>query len=672
MASLRKSLSKILRRQANVQEAASYTRALAFLLGQAPKDGLASAIEVSQALLTDRIVRIYGEQPWPASISREQDPEDPAFLPPLAAHLPLSARDAVLLGIPGHSRLALVDPWGWAGAVDSPMTTIWFGSEQKMYQIGKLPSEKGMPPILQRRSDDGHGIQTEVRRDDISLQLFHWPIVIDGDVAWAMVARVSASKAQRLKLAISIQPMDFNGSHPLFSLRRDQEGNWFANGSSILSVARPGQAVFSSIYGEESLWRRIQSGMRGLSNVQDFSITCPAGQCSAAEVFEADLEAEQQLSCFAILSARKPLSSQLVRINQHSLWNGAIADKKGLMKAGAHLDVGDLQWLFDAARYRLLIDDTALNLSGCLSCVALARLGFTQQAGQRLGRFFKDDIDEAPELLAWAATEFLLWTGERSWLQAHGRELVRLLDRLAEGNIKPSGTELFGPEGSLRWSEIWRVAALLNAVRVLRDKEEQRHRWGLAGSEGLEGLLEFLGPSPWSSAPNRAPSGASAAMLAASWIGLISFDSKEVLQTLEFLKQHQHDGGVFLHGGTHIGATSIQLAIKQKLDPSLNGPAQLARYAASTGALPTARHRERGALCSGDDVLSAALFVLLLLEQVRFYPEEIRIGPAIQQCINLPTPYGKIDFSRTKHGVSVFGRWKKGARKIRSWDSEDV
>ena len=47
-----------------------------------------------------------------APIARELDVEDPAYLPPFGAHLPVSARDSVALGMVDLPGVAHVDAWG--------------------------------------------------------------------------------------------------------------------------------------------------------------------------------------------------------------------------------------------------------------------------------------------------------------------------------------------------------------------------------------------------------------------------------------------------------------------------------------------------------------------------------------------------------------------------------
>ena len=59
-------------------------------------------------------------------MTRQLDPADPAFLPPLGMHLVLSARDRTQLALPGRSRRGWVDPLGWAGMAAGPAISIWF------------------------------------------------------------------------------------------------------------------------------------------------------------------------------------------------------------------------------------------------------------------------------------------------------------------------------------------------------------------------------------------------------------------------------------------------------------------------------------------------------------------------------------------------------------------
>jgi hypothetical protein len=105
-----------------VEEAASCARALASLMGARPISSLLpdESARITRALLTSRVISSLGPVPWPSAMTRQLDPADPAFLPPLGMHLVLSARDRTQLALPGRARRGWVDPLGWAGMAAGP------------------------------------------------------------------------------------------------------------------------------------------------------------------------------------------------------------------------------------------------------------------------------------------------------------------------------------------------------------------------------------------------------------------------------------------------------------------------------------------------------------------------------------------------------------------------
>ena len=102
---------------------------------------------------------------------RQLDPDDPAFLPALAMHPVLAARDRSFLGLPGWDRMAWVDPLGWCGVKDGPSIAAWFGDEDQAWPIGRRPGEfgPGFGRVMQTRSDEGIGIITRSTRAAWSL-----------------------------------------------------------------------------------------------------------------------------------------------------------------------------------------------------------------------------------------------------------------------------------------------------------------------------------------------------------------------------------------------------------------------------------------------------------------------------------------------------------------------
>lgn len=658
-----------------VEDAANIARALAALPGERSLAGMISqeSARLSRGLLTARAIESLGPVPWPDAIRRQLDPDDPAFLPPLGVHLVLSARDRTWLALPGRQRRGWVDPLGWAGIGDGPAVTVWFADGRRGFPTGRLPgpvSRDDEVSVSQTRSDDGHGVVTLCTRGGLQLEIFHWPVVLQGQVAVAVYARLTldAPAPRPVRLGLAIRPVGLDGVEPIFRLERDADALWRANGRPVLALARPGDEVLVGTFTRPDPWRRFSGIDYGGDRrpAEPLSIDCAAGLASAVEVARATLSPGEPFARFAIIAPPPGAPSSLVRTSGRALWQGSIADRRGVLAAGSTivLETPALDRLFDAARQRALFAEGSPNLARCLATVALARLGFVRRAGKRLSNWMARVRRDgrlpgargaAPAILAWAAAEFTRWSGERTWVREHQLPWRRLLDRLIDPSLPPGGHALFGADGSARWSAIWRVAALLHSSIALRGSGEEIQRWALTGGRAREALPAQLGAAPWSSAPGKAPDGGAAGMLAAAWLGLISPKKPEVQITLNHLREHHwHGGGVFSQGGAHPAATAMLLGVQRRVEPTRDALSVLAALASSTGAFPSARHPERGALGRGDDLLGAAMFLLLALDAVIIEQRTLRVGPGIRRAVDLPTPFGRIDID----GDQIVGRWR--------------
>lgn len=657
-------LKSIFGHRTAVSEAAKCTRALAAMQLSPDGQALVNAERLSRGVLTSRIIQSRGQIPWPAAIARQQNPEDPAYLPPLSAHLSLCARAVTRLGRSELPQAFAVDPWGWCGALSSPMVSVWWKANGQAHSIGQLPLTLTDVELNQKLSDDTHAIITTHIHEGIQVEFFHWSVILDGQCSIAVLAKVTVQKPTDIELGFSIQPMGVDGASPIFQIERTHKGLWLADTTPILTLASNGSYTLQSTASTPSLWTKFSTQGYPEQLLGPTMLRCKEGQASAMEIHRGTATPENPYSQLAVLYPSPDASSLIVRTNEYSLWNGAIADRNGLRSAGAKMDIGDRQWLLEAVTHRLLIDDSPVGVSGCLGAVALARLGFIQRAGERLSRYFAEirrdgslaQGGEIAAVLAWAAAEYVTWTAERSWAHVHISKWSKLLQRLDAGDIEPGGQFLFGVNGSLRWSEIWRVAALLNSVRVLRGELSGSNieAWGLAGATGREGLEHFLGNVPWSASPERAPDGSSAAILTAGWLGLISPERECIQQTMQFLEHHQHMSGVVWQGGAHVAATSILLALRQRLDLSHDGTSIISQFASQTGALPTAFHQHRGALGHGDDALSAAMFALLALDVVQPHRDHLKIRSNLRSAYRLPTPFGNMDLYQGEAKI----RWR--------------
>ena len=196
----------LLRRSSDVQETASCARALTGMVGEVQFSDLLQTAQLTQGILTAKVIQSEGNVPWPTGISRQLDPEDPAFLPPLGAELPAFARDFTRIGLFGQRRYARVDPWGWFGVDNYPMITVWFSDDEGEYCLGKLPLSSDKVQVEQRMSDDGHGIITTQQKGKLKLELFHWPVVISDKIAWSMVFRVTALEDCLARVGLVVSP----------------------------------------------------------------------------------------------------------------------------------------------------------------------------------------------------------------------------------------------------------------------------------------------------------------------------------------------------------------------------------------------------------------------------------------------------------------------------------
>jgi hypothetical protein len=368
---------------------------------------------------------------------------------------------------------------------------------------------------------------------------------------------------------------------------------------------------------------------------------------------------------FAIIRPPRNTPAALVRTSGPSLLASAKASRQGLLAAGARIQLSRHQALFVACQQRLLLDTGESGLAGCLAAVALGRMGFVRRAGARLGDWMgqvhRDGLGPADDpasgsVLAWSAAEFVLWTQSRGWMQEHRTSWYHLLERLADDPGQPGGRSLFGPNGSGRWTSMWRAAALMSGASLLRDDERAHARWAMIGGQARESLPDQLGQAPWSAAPGRVPDGSAAGILTSAWLGLLPADDAGVLTTVKhILAHHWYGGGVLLRGGAHTAATALLTIVAERGAPGLaaNPLDALAGLASPTGALPTARHATRGALGQGDDLLGAALFVLIALDRVRVGRNQLTVLPSLVSAQDLPTPFGRIDVAQGR----VSGRW---------------
>ena len=662
-----------------VEQTAACARALTGLVGRLPTLELFPARQMTRAALTGEVLRSQDPVPWPSPMMRQLDPADPAFLPPmLGIHPVLAARDLTVVGVPGRPGEAWIDALGWCGVGDGPSVSVWFGEGRDGYVIGRQPglSIDESESVEQRRGDDGLSVITTAVRGRLTLTLHHWPVILQGEVAWVIYAKLTlGGPAPRpVRLAFAVRPAGIDGAAPIFELSRDDEGLWTADGIPIMAMSSQGIEVLDGSHGRPDPFHRFTGQVHSgpASAPGPMHVRCAAGQATGAEIFRANLSPDEPFSRFVVYRPPRGTPSTLLRTTAKSLWSGARADRRGVLSSGAELFLERHDALFVAARQRVLLETGEDGLAGILGALALGRMGFVRRASTRLGRWMNqvkrdgslpgaDPADAA--ILAWAAAEFVRWTQDSGFRSEHQLAWRRLLDRLVSDPGEPGGQLFFGADGSGRWTAMWRTAALLGGAVQLRDLEPNHTLWAMVGGQSREALMSMLGKAPWSSAPGRRSDGTAAAMLAVAWMGL--FDEREaaVLKTLDHVRQnHWHGDGVLLQGGAHPALTALLAVVEERARPdTAPDPIDvLATLASSTGAIPTALHPSRGALQQGDDLLSASMFALVALDRVRADRESLTILSDLVSAKELPTPFGRISCENGE----VHGAWLGPAPKI--------
>ncbi len=693
---MRPSIRRFVRtiRGLDVDQAANCARALSSMVGPLPTgDWLpGGAARVTRAQLTGRALGAWPAAPWPHALMRQQDPEDPAFLPPIGIHPVLAARDRTALGMPGPDENAWVDPDGWAAVGTGPAVTVWFGDDDGAFALGRSPGAFGRVAAHQHRSDSRVGVRTSRTVRDIECLVVHWPVILDGRVAWVVNCRVTllGDQPRNVRMGIFVRPATLEGARPIFRLQRSADGMWNADGENVLCFGRPGDRMLAGTLadGADPWFRFAQGEMDALPRPGRADVRCSVGSCSAGEVWQATLTPHTSLSRFAVLGPPPGAPVALGRTTAQSLFTSANSDRRGLLASGCALSfddppdvaAGTVDALLDAVRVRLLIGCEQGGLAGSLAAVCLARLGFTRRAGDRLaaelervtrtGAYLGEDAEEAG-VLAWAAGQYVMWTGDNAWLGEQIRPWARLLDHLLQTEPVAGGRMLFGMGGSVRWTQIWRMAGLISSAWVLRS-HSKHSEWTLAGGRLRETLRHELGAGPWSADVGRTPDGASVAPLAAVWLGLIPPTHPGVTPTLDLLRSRfWHGGGVLLQGGAHVAATCMVEATQALVNPQHNPLPAIVRLASPTGALPTARHPSRGALGEGDDPLSAALFGILALDRLRVEPRRLTLLPGLRSAADLPTPFGRVDIVPATNGERgrIVGRWRGSAPRLGTLDT---
>ena len=189
-------------------------------------------------------------------------------------------------------------------------------------------------------SDDGLS-DHQLHAGLLTLTLHHWPVVLQGEVAWIIYAKLElGGPAPRpVRLAFAIRPACTEGSAPIFELSRSEEGLGSADGVPMMAMSAHGHEVLDGAHGRADPFHRFAGTVHSGPAAQPgpFHVRCIAGQATAAEVYRTTLSPEEPFSRFVVFRPPNNAPTTLMRTTGKSLWSGAMADRKGVLSSGAEL-----------------------------------------------------------------------------------------------------------------------------------------------------------------------------------------------------------------------------------------------------------------------------------------------------------------------------------------------
>lgn len=724
MAERIRALARVLRGEDTRQTSAcaKALRGLEDARGIAPERLPLGARMLARGLLTARLSSVGRDRPWPIALTRQNDPEDPCFVPRslLPVQLNLSGRSWTTLGLPDWPGEAVVDPGGWLTPWrDGPSIAVWVGDARALYTLGPLPGwgEDKEFSLRQERNGDGPYVRTTAVRAEVEVQLDAWPAVIEGQMVFGLTARLRlrAPAARAVRLAFAIRPANPEGAAPIFDLQRRDDGLWLVDGQPFACPALPGDTfalsnlaagdVYSALGGVSRDGRSRRTAL-----AESAPVSCPAGQAQGAEIYRINLSPGDTFKRTFYACSSQSSAAVLSRASASNLQSGVRADWQGLLRSGTRVELPVWDRLLRSARTTLLArldpkGPTAGTLGdhrpdhgeGALQLAALGRLGFGRRVAELLrglphqqrrdGAWIDDQGWDGTAQVVFAMTDHLRLSGDAAlakqlWpsLSRAGEHLVRLGP---EGPAPGWSASRLGPAGRYTWDALWSCAALRELVLAARlvGKAAEEERFGLIHGERLDHLRLELGTGAAAAAPGRSPDSASASVLAGVWpLRLFSPSEPWVKATVAFLEKNcLYDGGLFLNteqSGVHMVLTALLARARVGAgDPGgLEQLDLLAEQASPTGCWPEAWLPGRGGVAGdGESVAGAAMFALLARDLLissegavlhLFRGADRRWWEQPTRVEELPTVFGPVDIQAGEGRLRLDGRWREAPVRV--------
>ncbi len=713
-------------RPESVGFAARCSRALRGLEGSAaPAELLApSARMLARGVLTDRLLSVGRDRPWPYAFTRQLDPDDPGFVPRslLPVLLNVNYRDWTTLGLPGRPDEAIVDPAGWLTPFrDGPSIAVWVGDSRSLFTLGPLPGwgSDDVTELRQERLLDAPVVRTTTRRGDVQVRLDTFPVVVDGRLAFAVTVRLRmlASAPRPVRVGFAIRPSNPEGVAPLFDLSRRESGWWIADGKPLMFLPNRGDEVHLSTWAGGDVYGRVggvtrDARPRPAVNPGLTQVTCPVGQAHGVELYRVNLSRGETFKRTAYCSMDETIGEVIRRSSTTQLTVGMKADWEGHLRAGARMELPVHDQLLRSCRATLLaLCDGKEITSGpatyhsfwyrdaAYMLAALNRLGFRRRSSEvlrsypsrqaRSGAWLSQGGEwDGSGAAIWALMDHVRLSGDRELLRQVWPAMLKaarwIIATRQDGMMPPGwSAEHLGPADRYWWDAIWSCAGLREAAlaaRMLGHREEERELM-LDHGTWLDVLRSRLGPGPVGAAPGRRLDSAAVSVLAAAWpLRLMASAEEPMTRTARWLLEHcMVEGGLF-HDVGHAGVNPVltcwlaQVRVAWGDAGAVQHLDYLAEHARGTGSWPEAFHPLRGGVMGdGDHGWAAAEVAMLLRNMVvledgstlhLFRATDRRWFTGETLLEGVPTRFGPVDLRSGGGRVQLSGRWREKPRRI--------
>lgn len=720
-----KALARVVRPDAE-GHAARCDRALRSLEGNAaPMAALTPGAQVlSRGVLTDRLLSVGRDRPWPQAFTRQLDPDDPGFLPRsmLRVHLNTNYRDWTTLGLPGRPDEAIVDSAGWLTPFrDGPSIAVWVGDSRSLYTLGPLPGwgrDEGVD-LRQERLFDAPVVRTTARRADVEIRIDTFPVIVDGRLVFGMTVRLRmlAPAPRPVRLGFAIRAANPEGVAPLFDLARRESGWWIADGKPLMFLPHRGDEVHLSTWSGGEVYSKVGGVTRDTRPRPAVSqgltqVTCPVGQAHGVELYRVNLSRGETFKRTAYCASDESVGEVIRRSSTTRLTAGARADWEGQLRAGARIEL--------PVHGRLLKSCTATLLALCdgrditsgpatyhgfwyrdaaYMLAALNRLGFVRRSSEvlrsypsrqaRSGAWLSQGGEwDGSGAAMWALMDHVRLTGDRELLRQAWPTMLkaaRWIMVTREDGMMPPGwsAEHLGPADRYWWDALWCCAGLREAALAARmlGKDAEERELMLDHGTWLDVLRARMGDGPVGAAPGRRMDSAAVSVLAAAWpLRLMGSAEAAMSQTTRWLVDHcLVESGLF-HDVGHAGVSPVltcwlaQVRLAQGDPGAVQHLDYLAEHARGTGSWPEAFHPLRGGVMGDGDHGWAAAEVAMLMRNLivledgstlhLFRGTDRRWFDGETLLESVPTNFGRVDLRAGGGRVQLTGQWREKPRRI--------